>query len=258
LVRLGRRRRRERGEVVGLYQLYRLHADGDRARRTGLFFVVAARIAAGAAVLSGVLAGALLWWRPGPPGQRQALAVGGAALCCGVLWVTVLWCATRWLRRGMIADSGGRPTPVAGLEPDSSGDPAWLWDTLRLAHLVLLCVPVAGLVLALLSVGASGEAAAWFPWARWATTGFCLLMTGLMGGVIGGLAFGLVSGEDCWTPRGAARRLLVYAVPFLLAVPWLSGRYGPWAAALVGVAAIWLLVGPISHVAKHIPGTAAD
>jgi hypothetical protein len=84
-------------------------------------------------------------------------------------------------------------------------------------------------------------------------------MTGLMGGIIGGLAFGLVaSSEGCWTPRGAVRRLLVYAVPFLLAVPWLSGRHAPWTGALAGVAALWLLIGPINQVAKHIPGVAAD
>jgi hypothetical protein len=84
-------------------------------------------------------------------------------------------------------------------------------------------------------------------------------MTGLMGGIIGGLAFGLVaSSEGCWTPRGAVRRLLVYAVPFLLAVPWLSGPHAPWTGALAGVAALWLLIGPINQVAKHIPGVAAD
>jgi hypothetical protein len=192
-------------------------------------------------------------------GQEQALATGGAALGCGVLWVMVVWRAACWLRRGMIADGGSKPQVVAGLEPDNQGEPDWLWDILRLAHLVLLCVPLAGLALALVSAVMPEEARAWSGWARWGISGFSLLMTGLMGGIIGGLAFGLVaSGEGSWTPRGALRRLLVYAVPFLLPVPWLSGRHAPWTGALTCAAALWPLIGPINQVAKHIPGTAAD
>ncbi|WP_329324687.1 hypothetical protein [Streptomyces luteogriseus] len=258
-VRLRGRRRRERGELVSLYRVDRLHADRGRALRTGACFIAAARLAASATVLLGLLAGALLWWRPDQTGQEQALATGGAALGCGVLWVMVVWRAACWLRRGMIADRGSTPQVVAGLEPDNQGEPDWLWDTLRLAHLVLLCIPLAGLVLALVSAVMPEEAGAWSGWARWGITGFSLLMTGLMGGIIGGLAFGLAApGEESWTPRGAARRLVVYAVPFLLAVPWLSGRHAPWTGALAGAAALWLLIGPINQVAKHIPGTAAD
>jgi hypothetical protein len=208
-------------------------------------------------VLLGLSAGALLWWRPDRTGQEQALALGGAALGCGVLWVTLVWRAARWLRRGVIADRGGNV--VAGLEPDDQGEPGWLWDTLRLAHLVLLCVPMAGLVLAVVSAVMPEEAQAWTGWLRWGISGFSVLMTGIMGGIIGGLAFGLVgSGEECWTPRGAVRRLLLYAVPFLLAVPWLSGLHATWTGALTGAAALWLLIGPVTAVAEHIPGTSAD
>ncbi|GAA2295030.1 hypothetical protein GCM10010234_40980 [Streptomyces hawaiiensis] len=257
-VRLQGRRQRERGELVSLYQVDQLHADEGRARRTGACFIAAARLAAAAAVLLGLLAGALLWWRPDQAGQKQALVAGGAALGCGVLWVMVVWRAACWLRRGMIADSGSKSPVVVGLEPDNQGEPGWLWDVLRLAHLVLLCVPLAGLVLALASAVMPEEAGAWSGWMRWGISGFGLLMTGLMGGIIGALAFGLVSSEECWTPRGAVRRLLVYAVPFLLAVPWLSGRHAPWTGALVGAAVLWLFIGPVNQVAKHIPGTAAD
>jgi hypothetical protein len=160
-VRLRGRRQRERGEVVSLYRVDRLHADRGRARRTGVCFIAAARLVAAAAVLLGLLAGALLWWRPDQSGQEQALATGGAALGCGVLWVMVVWRAACWLRRGMIADRGSKPQVVAGLEPDNQGEPDWLWDILRLAHLVLLCVPLAGLVLALVSAVMPEEAGAW-------------------------------------------------------------------------------------------------
>ncbi|MGW0565558.1 hypothetical protein ACWDZ4_34450 [Streptomyces sp. NPDC003016] len=256
-----RRRRRERGELVSLYQVYRLHGEWDRARRTGLWFIVTARLAAGAAVLLGLLAGVLLWWRPGPAGQQQALVAGGAALGLGVLWVVVVWRAVRWLNGGMIADSGSKPEIVAaGLEPDDSGEPEWLWNTLRLAHLVLLCVPIAGLLLTLASAAATSEqTVTGFGATRWVVTGFSLLTTGLMGGIIGGLAFGMVnSSKECWTPRGAVRRLLVYAVPFLLAAPWLAGLHTNWSSTLAGAAVLWLLIGPIEHVAKHIPGSSAD
>jgi hypothetical protein len=257
--RLRGRHQRERGERVSLYRVDRLHADRGRARRTGACFIAAARLVAAAAVLLGLLAGALLWWRPDQTGQEQALATGGAALGCGVLWVMAVWRAACWLRRGMIADTGGQPQVVAGLEPDNQGEPDWLWDMLRLAHLVLLCVPMAGLVLALASAVMPEEAGAWSGWVRWGISGFSLLMTGLMGGIIGVLAFGQVdSSAGCWTPRGAVRRLLVYAVPFLLAVPWLSGRHAHWTGALAGAAALWLLIGPVNQVAKHIPGTATD
>ncbi|MER7477913.1 hypothetical protein ABTX60_09655 [Streptomyces sp. NPDC126510] len=190
---------------MSLYRVNGLHADRGRARRTGVWVIAAARLLAAAAVLLGLMAGALLWWRPDRTGQEQALALGGAALGCGVLWVMVVWRAACWLRRGLIADKGGKPQVVAGLAPDDQGEPGWLWDRLRPAHLVLLCVPLAGLVLALVSAV-----------------------------------------------------MLVYAVPFLLAVPWLSGLRAPWTSALAGACILWLLIGPVNHVAKHIPGTAAD
>ncbi|KOV99149.1 hypothetical protein ADK65_19680 [Streptomyces sp. NRRL B-1140] len=245
--------------MVSLHRVDELHADRGRARRTGVCFIAAARLLAAVAVLLGLLAGALLWCRPDRTGQEQALATGGAALGCGVLWVTVVWRAACWLRRGMITDRDGEPMVVAGLEPDDQGEPDWLWNVLRLSHLVLLCVPLAGLALALVSAVMPAEAGAWSGWVRWGISGFSLLMTGLMGGIIGGLAFGLVaSGEECWTPRGAVRRLLMYAVPFLLAVPLLSGVHAPWSGALAGAAALWLLIGPVNQVAKHIPGVASD
>ncbi|NEE22935.1 hypothetical protein G3M58_92850 [Streptomyces sp. SID7499] len=89
-VRLRGRRRRARGDVVSLFRVDRLHAAGERARRTGLCFIALARLAAAAAVLLGLLSGALLWWRPDQAGQEQALATGGAALGCGMLWVMVV------------------------------------------------------------------------------------------------------------------------------------------------------------------------
>ncbi|MEV6757118.1 hypothetical protein [Streptomyces sp. NPDC051214] len=247
--------------MISLYRVAGLHRERESARRTGLRFIVAARSAAGAAVLFGLLAGVLLWCRPSLAGQQQALAVGGVALGLGTLWVVVLWRAARWLNGGMPADSGSKPeTVAAGLEPNNSGDPEWLWNLMRLAHLVLLCVPVAGLLLTLAGDLATPEpkVVGWDS-TRWWITGFSLLVTGLMGGTIGGLAFGMVdSSSDCWTPRGAARRLLVYAVPFLLAAPWLTGLHTAWSGALAGAAALWLLIGPIEHVAKHIPGSSAD
>ncbi|MEV0172061.1 hypothetical protein AB0I00_13200 [Streptomyces sp. NPDC050803] len=254
-----RKQKRERGELVRLWQVERLHSRGARARRTGLWFVLSARLAAGAAVLLGWLAGALLWWHPDAAGQRVAVAVGGAALGCGVLWAVLLGWATRWLRRGMIADAGSEPPPVAGLDPGGYGDPEWLWNTLRIANLVLMGIPIAALVLALGALSSPEDAEWWFRTARWPATAFGLFMTGLMGGIIGGLSVGLgADSEDCWTVRGAVGWLAVYGFPFLLVVPWLSGLRGAWSGALLCLAVLWLLIGPLNKVAKEIPGVAAD
>ncbi|MFI8522668.1 hypothetical protein ACIGEZ_33480 [Streptomyces sp. NPDC085481] len=251
-----RRRRRRRGRPVRPYELVRLHSDGERARRTGLLFTVAARLLVGAAMLLGAVAAVLLWWRPGPDGQRQALVLGGAGLCCGGLWVVVLGLAARWLRRGVIAGRGSGPAPATGLMPDNCGEPESLWDTLRLAHLVALCVPLSGLVLAVMS-GASGEATGEVALMRWGVSGFGLLLTGLMGGIIGGLAFGMVDSSEAWTPRGAARRLSAYAVPYLLAAPWLAGLHAAWSSVLVAAGVLWLLIAPVNQAAGHIPGTSS-
>ncbi|MEV0528819.1 hypothetical protein AB0I66_35910 [Streptomyces sp. NPDC050439] len=257
----GKQRRPGQRELISLYRVEGLHRERERAQRTGQRFIVAARSAAGAAVLLGLMAGVLLWCRPSLAGQQQALIVGGVALGLGTLWVVVLWRAARWLNDGMPTDSGSKPeTVAAGLEPNTAGDPEGLWNMMRIAHLVLLCVPVAGLVLTLAGAMATTEqkVVGWDA-TRWWITGFILLVTGLMGGTIGGLASGMVnSSNDCWTPRGAARRLLVYAVPFLLAAPWLTGLHTGWSGALAGAAALWLLIGPVEHVAKHIPGSSAD
>ncbi|MFD7321221.1 hypothetical protein ACFV9D_09025 [Streptomyces sp. NPDC059875] len=110
--------------------------SGERAERTARRYVAAARLAAGAGVVLGLMAGALLWWRPSPAGQLQALAVGGAALGFGVLWVVVLWRAARRLRRGIVADRGSTRHAPAGIEPDGAGDPELLWNWLRLMNLV--------------------------------------------------------------------------------------------------------------------------
>ncbi|MBC2900157.1 hypothetical protein [Streptomyces cupreus] len=247
------------GELIHLYQLRRLHTSRERAERTGRLFTMAARLAAGAAVLLGWLAGGLLWWQPDPAGLRQALAVGGAALACGVLWAVLLWRAARWLRGGMIADAGSEPPRVAGLAPDGWGDPEWLWNTLRIANLVLMGVPIAGLVMGLGAAGSLEDIEKWVPVVRWPLTGGALLLTGLMGGIIGGLSVGFgAETEECWTPRGAVGWLRVYGVPFLLSVPWLSGSYEIWAGALVALAAIWLLIAPVNKVATNIPSVSSD
>jgi hypothetical protein len=233
-----------------------LHGDGQRARRTGRRFILAARLLAAAAVLLGLSAGASLWWRADPAGQQRAVVVGGAALSLGVLWVVVLWRAARWLNHGVVADHGSEPKVPAGLMPDHRDDPAWLWDTLRLAHLVLLGIPLAGLLFGLGSATPTSEGPALrFGTAWWLGTGVCLLMTSIIGGLVGGVAFGVVYSEkECWTARGAVRRLLVYAVPFLLAAPWLAGLRDHWTGTCVAAAMVWLLIAPVMHVEKHIPG----
>ncbi|CCK31980.1 putative membrane protein [Streptomyces davaonensis JCM 4913] len=247
--------RRQRGELIRVYQLRHLHTAGEGAERTGRWFTVAARLAAGAAVLLGWLAGALLWWHPDPTGLRQALAVGGAALGCGVAWAVLLGRAVRWLRGGVIADAGSEPPP-AGLVPDGWGDPEWLWNTLRIANLVLMGFPIAGLTLGLGATAAPEDVG---EWVRWPVTGGALLMTALMGGIVGSLSAGLgASTEDCWTVRGAVGWLVVYGVPFLLAVPWLSGQYETWSDALVALAALWLLIAPVNKVAKELPSVSSD
>ncbi|WP_328869503.1 hypothetical protein OHT76_04955 [Streptomyces sp. NBC_00287] len=249
----------QQGELIRVYQLHRLHTSRGRAERTGQLFTVAARLAAGAAVLLGWLAGALLWWQPDPAGLRRALVLGGAGLGCGVLWAVLLWWAARWLRHGMIADAGSKRPRVAGLVPDNWGEPEWLWDTLRIANLVLMGIPIAGLVLAGLGAAASAEDADVGLELRWAAAGCALLLTGLMGGIVGGLSTGLgAETEECWTPRGAVGWLIVYGVPFLLAAPWLSGRYESWAGWLVALAVVWLLIAPVNKVAKGLPSVSSD
>lgn len=251
------------GEPTGLvdvHQVGRLHRDGDEAVRVGLRFVLVARLVAGGGVLLGVLGGALLCWRPGRAGQLPVLVVGGAALGLGVLWVVVLRRAARWVNAGLIADFDRRPAETTGLRPGPRVRHQRRWDILRLVHLVLLCVPMAGMALALLSAEpANGESSAEFGRTQWLVTGFCLLMTGIMGGLTGGLAFGQVeSSKECWTPRGAVRRLMAYAVPFLLAAPWLAGLHTVWTGALLAVAPLWLLMVPIFLVAPHIPSVPSD
>ncbi|WAZ19807.1 hypothetical protein STRCI_000884 [Streptomyces cinnabarinus] len=242
-----------------MFELYRLHTSRERAERTGRLFTVAARLAAGAAVSLGWLSGVLLWWHPDRAGARTALAVGGAALGCGVLWAVLLGWAVRWLRRGMVADTGSEPPRVAGLMPDDWGEPEWLWDTLRIVNLVLMCVPIAGLVLALGAASAPEDFEEWLRVGRWPATGGALLLTGLMGGIIGGLSVGLgASEEDCWTVRGAVGWLTVYGLPFALVVPWLSGLHETWAGALVCLAALWLLIAPLSKVAKELASVSSD
>ncbi|MER7571541.1 hypothetical protein [Streptomyces sp. NPDC126514] len=241
-----------RGELVHVYELYRLHADRAGAERTGRLFIVGARLAAGAAVVLGWLAGVLLWAHPDGTGPRTALAVGGAGLGCGVLWAVLLWRAARWLRRGLVADAGSRPPRVAGLASDDWSDPEWLWNTLRIANLVLIAVPIAGLIL-------TADPARGLPTGRWLVTGLVLVATGLMGGIVGGLSVGFgAKAEDCWTLRGALGWLLVYGMPFLLAAPLLAGVRADWTGALAVAAILWLLIAPVSKAAKEIPSVSSD
>ncbi|MEU8775524.1 hypothetical protein [Streptomyces sp. NPDC048606] len=252
-----RGRGRVRGRAVRVHEVRRWHADGERAERTARRFLTGARLLAGGAVLLGHLAVLLLWRDPGACGQRWALAVGGVALGLGALWVTVLARATRWVRSGVVADAGSGPPAATGLLPDALGGPAdRLWDWARLLHLVSLCFPLGALVAALAS---SADEQGLRELSRWGATGFALLLTAILGGVIGGLAFGLVdSDEECWTVRGALRRLRRYAVPFLLAAPWLAGLHTGWSALSVGAALLWLLIAPVNHVGSHIPGSSSD
>ncbi|MER8041936.1 hypothetical protein [Streptomyces sp. NPDC094032] len=249
---------RGRGRPVRLGEVRRLHADGERAERTARRFLRGARLSAAAAVLLGHAAVLLLWWDPGTAGQRRALAVGAVALGCGVLWVTVLARATRWVRAGVIADAGSGPPPATGLLPDALvGPPDWLWDWTRLLHMVSMCVPIGALAAAL--AAAAGDEGGLPELTAWGTTAFALLLTGIMGGIIGGLAFGLVdTDEECWTVPGAVRRLRRYAVPFLLAAPWLAGWYSGWSALLMGGALLWILIAPVNYVGTQIPGTSSS
>jgi hypothetical protein len=66
------------------------------------------------------------------------------------------------------------------------------------------------------------------------------------------------SSADCWTPRGAVRRLLVYAVPFMCAAPWLTGLHTYWTGALAGMAILWLVIAPVMQIGKHIPASPSD
>jgi hypothetical protein len=241
--------------TVLLFQLPRLHRDGDRAERTGLRRTVAARLLAGAAVLLGWTAAALLVLRPGRDAYGWVLAAGAAALAFAVAWAVLLWRNARWVRRGLVLDAAEKRPRVSGLDP--VGDvPDWLWVTLRIGNLVGMCVPVGGLLLALaeqsLTTAEPQDVRWWF-------VGGPLVMTGLMGGIVGGLGIGLgANGEDCWTPRGAVGWLVVYGTPFLLSVPWLSGTHAMWSGVLLGLAVLWLLVAPVNKAAKDNPGTAAD
>ncbi|WP_437063374.1 hypothetical protein [Streptomyces sp. enrichment culture] len=243
---------RRRGEVVLVFQLPRLHSGGNRAERAGWWRTVGARLLAGAAVLSGWAAAVLLVWRPGPAAHPYVLAAGGAGLGFGLLWAVALWRNARWALRGMVVDAGAEAPAVSGLDP--VGDvPDWIWDTLRIANVMLMGIPVSGLVL--LGLGASPA----HEELRWGALVAALFLTALMGGIVGGLSVGLgAGGDDCWTPGGAARWLVVYGVPYLLAVPALAGVEETWSTVLVGLAALWLLIAPVNKVAKEIPGTAAD
>ncbi|MEU8765189.1 hypothetical protein [Streptomyces sp. NPDC048659] len=241
-----------RGRPVRLYEAVRLHDHRSGAERAARRFLLGARLAAAGAVLLGHLAVVLLWRDPGAAGQRLALGVGAAALACGVLWVAVLSRAARWVAAGVVADAGTAPPPPAGLLPDAlSGPPDLVWDWARLLHLVSLGVPIGALVAALSAAADKEELTAF---TAWGATGLALLVTVIMGGIIGGLGFGLVDGdEECWTPRGARRRLRRYAVPFLLSAPWLAGVWTVWAGALVCAAALWLLIAPVNYVGSQIP-----
>ncbi|MFJ3900078.1 hypothetical protein [Streptomyces sp. NPDC090025] len=205
----------------------------------GAAAVRAARWLGAAAVLLGHVAVLLLWWRPDEVGQLRALVVGGVALGCGVLWVVA------------VARAAGSRPGRRGV-----GVSAW-WDWARLLHLVSLCVPLGALVAAFAS--AAGEEAGVPAVAVWIATGCALLLTGIMGGIIGGLAFGLVDPvEECWTVRGALRRLRRYAVPFLLVAPWLAGMHAVWSAVALGAALLWLLIAPVNAVAAHIPSVGSS
>jgi hypothetical protein len=169
-----------------------------------------------------------------------------------VLWAVVLWRAARWLRRGLVADTGSRPPRVAGLASDNWGDPEWLWNTLRIANLVLIAVPVAGLVL-------TADPTRGLTAGRWLVTGAILVATGLMGGIIGGLSVGFgATTEDCWTLRGAVGWLLVYGMPFLLAAPLLADVRAIWTGALAVAAILWLLIAPVIKAGKEIPSVSSD
>ncbi|MDT9696889.1 hypothetical protein [Streptomyces sp. P17] len=139
----------------------------------------------------------------------------------------------------------------------------WLWNTLRIANLVLLGIPMAGLAMGLGAAGSPEDIEKWVALVRRPVTGGALPLTGLMGGIMGGIIGGLSVGfgaetEECWTPRGAVGRLVVYGLPFLPAVPWLSGSREIWSGAFVALAALWLLIAPVNKVAKHIPSVSSD
>ncbi|MFJ8081773.1 hypothetical protein ACIQ6Y_14285 [Streptomyces sp. NPDC096205] len=234
-----------RGRRVLLFQVRTLHADGERAVRTGLLRTVAARLLAGAAVVLGWTAAGLPAVRPERETHPYVLMAGFAALGCWALWTLLLWRNAVWVRRGLVTDAGTKRLAVSGLDP-AGGDPEWMWAVLRTGNVLLMGVPIGGLLLAL---GVEDGT----PPSPWWCLGGPLVLTGLMGAVVSGFGLG-ASGDDCWTPLGALGWLLIYGVPFLLAVPWLSGTHRTWSAGLVCLAILWLLIAPLARLAKDDPG----
>ncbi|MFG2334189.1 hypothetical protein ACGFMM_31940 [Streptomyces sp. NPDC048604] len=239
--------------LVSLDDVERLHPDGARARRTAQRFVAAARACVAGAVVLAAVAGVLVWRHPVPQ-PSDALPAGGAALGLAVAWPCVLFAARRWLRR-----SGPPGTPFAGVRGlvphHRPGEQGWL-SGLGLAGWLLVAFQAGVLVMLPLAPGA-GEALAAL---RWVTAGICLPVGGLLGGVI--VWFGRAipparRRELAWTPRWAVERVCLLAVPFLLALPALAGRAGPVPKVVAGVAALWLLLVPISRQGDHMPAEAA-
>ncbi|WP_418961019.1 hypothetical protein [Streptomyces tritici] len=242
--------------LLSLDDVERLHPDGAGARRTARLFVAAARTCVAGAVLLAATAGVLVWRHPVPQPPTGVLPAGGAALALAVAWPCVLFAARRALRRH------GRPgTPLAGaggLVPHDRPGESRRLGGLQFAGWLLVAFE-AGVLAMLPLAHDAGEALGAL---RWITAGICLLVGGLLCGVIAW--FGRVipparRRELAWTPRWAVERVVLLAVPFLLALPALAGAAGPVPKVLAGVAALWLLLVPISRQGDHMPaGAAAD
>ncbi|WP_406864951.1 hypothetical protein ABZO31_32730 [Streptomyces sp. HUAS MG47] len=240
--------------LVSLDDVERLHPDGAGARRTAERFVTAARACVVGAVLLAAVAGVLVWRHPVPQPRADVLYAGGAALILAVAWPCVLLAARRRLRR-----SGPPGTPLAetwGLVLHRRPDESRRLGGLRLAGWLLVAFQAGVLVMLPLASGA-GEALAAL---RWVTAGICLLVGGLLGGVIGWFGRGIPPDrrrELAWTPRWAVERVCLLTVPFLLALPALAGLAGTLPKVLAGVAALWLLLVPISRQGDQMPAKLA-
>ncbi|MFE7842426.1 hypothetical protein ACFU53_42120 [Streptomyces sp. NPDC057474] len=245
--------------LLQLREVERLHGDAVRARRVGTDLIGAARLFGTVSAGAAMTAVALAWWRPSAPASPTVLALAGTALASAVGWVLVLVGARRWLRRGIVTDELGRRrlAEARGVRPDHWFPGETWWPVVLFAVLLWSYLAAAALVLALVDSSAP-EAV---EMARWPVTGVLLFFGVILSGVVAWVClpdFGK-SLNASWTPLRAVRRIVVYALPLVLAAPVLVGeRHEVWAKAPACIALLWLFFAPLIHHDQSLSGSSSD